>query len=64
MALEADARAQPQQAEQALQRALQAAPNAVRPMLMAGQRLAPEPPTKGGPGLDVVDTVERLVRVP
>ncbi len=40
MVLEADARQQPQQAEQALQRALRAAPHAVRPMLLAGQRLA------------------------
>ncbi len=28
---------------------------------LAGERLAPEAPTHGGPGLDVVDTVERLI---
>ena len=39
-ALQADARQQPQQAEQALQRAREAAPGAVRPLLLAGQRLA------------------------
>jgi acetoin utilization deacetylase AcuC-like enzyme len=27
---------------------------------LAGERLAPERPTRGGPGLDLVDTVERL----
>ena len=40
MALEADATGQPAQAEQALQRARAAAPQAVRPMLLTGQRLA------------------------
>ena len=40
MTLEADARAQDQQADQELQRALAVAPQAVRPMLLAGQRLA------------------------
>jgi lipopolysaccharide assembly protein B len=40
LALEADARQQPEAADQALQRARQAAPQATRPMLLAGQRLA------------------------
>jgi lipopolysaccharide biosynthesis regulator YciM len=40
MALQADARGQPQQAEQALQRAREAAPQAVRPQLLTGQRRA------------------------
>ncbi|MGL6109430.1 MAG: lipopolysaccharide assembly protein LapB [Rubrivivax sp.] len=40
MALEAEAHEQPQQADQALQRALEVAPLALRPALMAGQRLA------------------------
>lgn len=40
MALEADAQRQPQQAEQQLQRAREAAPQAVRPLLLGGQRLA------------------------
>jgi lipopolysaccharide assembly protein B len=39
-ALEADARGQVQQADQALQRALAVAPQALRPRLLAGQRLA------------------------
>jgi lipopolysaccharide biosynthesis regulator YciM len=40
MALEADAAGQPQQAERELQRARVAAPQALRPMLLSGQRLA------------------------
>jgi lipopolysaccharide biosynthesis regulator YciM len=40
LALQADAQGQPQQADQELRRALEAAPLAVRPMLLAGQRLA------------------------
>jgi lipopolysaccharide assembly protein B len=40
MALEADAHGQPEQAEQALARARAAAPQALRPMLLGGQRLA------------------------
>jgi lipopolysaccharide biosynthesis regulator YciM len=40
LALEADARQQPQQAEKELQRARTVAPLAVRPLLLAGQRLA------------------------
>jgi lipopolysaccharide biosynthesis regulator YciM len=40
MALEADARQQPERAALELQRALDIAPQAVRPMLLAGQRLA------------------------
>jgi len=40
LALEADARQQPQQAEQALQQAREASPQAVRPRLLAGQRMA------------------------
>jgi lipopolysaccharide biosynthesis regulator YciM len=40
MALQADARGQPQDAEQALQRAREAAPRAVRPQLLSGQRQA------------------------
>jgi lipopolysaccharide biosynthesis regulator YciM len=40
MALEADAKQQPQLAEQHLQRAREAAPQAVRPLLIGGQRLA------------------------
>jgi lipopolysaccharide biosynthesis regulator YciM len=40
LALEADARGQAQLADQELQRAREAAPLAVRPMLLAGQRLA------------------------
>ena len=40
LALQADAQGQPQQAEQELKRAREAAPMAVRPMLLSGQRLA------------------------
>jgi lipopolysaccharide biosynthesis regulator YciM len=40
MALEADARNEPAAAEQALQRAREAAPQAMRPLLLSGQRLA------------------------
>jgi lipopolysaccharide assembly protein B len=40
VAIEADARGQPEQAEQALARARAAAPQALRPMLLTGQRLA------------------------
>ena len=40
LALEADAAGRPEQAEAQLQRARAAAPRAVRPMLLAGQRLA------------------------
>jgi lipopolysaccharide biosynthesis regulator YciM len=40
LALQADAAAQPREAEQQLQRARAAAPEALRPMLLAGQRLA------------------------
>ncbi|HRH88039.1 MAG TPA: lipopolysaccharide assembly protein LapB [Rubrivivax sp.] len=40
LALQADAAGQPQQAEQELQRARAIAPRALRPMLLAGQRLA------------------------
>jgi lipopolysaccharide biosynthesis regulator YciM len=40
MALQADSSGQPQQAEQALQRAREAAPAAVRPQLLTGQRQA------------------------
>lgn len=40
LALEADSRQQPEQAELELQRAREAAPTAARPMLLTGQRLA------------------------
>ena len=40
LALQADAAGQPAQAEQALQRARSSAPQAVRPLLLMGQRLA------------------------
>jgi len=40
LALQADAAGQPAQAEQELQRAREIAPRAVRPLLLAGQRLA------------------------
>ena len=40
LALQADAAAQPQEAERQLQRARTAAPEALRPLLLAGQRLA------------------------
>lgn len=40
LALQADAAAQPQEAERQLQRARAAAPEALRPLLLAGQRLA------------------------